>query len=251
MQDDKRESITDMLNGIGETPEVFKEEVKDIEPIVEEEVEDEKPLPFHKDPKVQRYIEKQIAKAVADSRPSEESRFKEEVKDINLPPSFVKLVGNDTEEKVQVLKDLSNYFGTLKGEARKEFLAEMQEQEQKAREADDAAVGELNSGFEQIEETHGVDLTSNSATAQRTQEAFKEYIRKISPKDANGEVTAFADIPAAWETFSQQNKPRSASRAKELASRGMTRSTDADAAPIQGRTWKDVDRYLAKLKEIN
>lgn len=250
MPEDKKDSITDFLNGISEPKDVFKEEVKEEEPIVAEE-EDEKPLPFHKDPKIQRYIEKQVSKAVEAIKPSETERFKEEIKEINLPDSFVKLVGNDTAEKVSVLKDLSSYFGTLKGEARKEAITEMQQQiqqaEQQATEADQKAVSELYSGFEQIEEAHNVDLTSNSATAQRTQEAFKEYIRKISPKDANGEVTAFADIPAAWETFSQTNKPRSASRAKELASRGLTRSTEADGTVPQGRSWKDVDRFFSKL----
>jgi len=248
MPEDKKESTVDFLNGLTENKEVFKEEEPKEEEVVVEEEEDDKPLPFHKDPKIQRYIEKQVSKAVESIRPSEAERFREEVKDINLPPSFVKLVGNDTEEKVQVLKDLSSYFSTLKGDARKEFLAEMQEQEKQATEEDQKAVSELYAGFESIEEEHNVDLTSNSAQAQRTQEAFKEYLRKISPKDANGEVTAFADIPAAWESFSQTNKPRSASRAKELASRGLARSTDADGSVPQGKSWKDVDRFFAKLK---
>lgn len=250
MPEDKKESsVADFLNGIAEPKEIFKEEVKEDEPIVAEE--EEKPLPFHKDPKIQRYIEKQVSKAVESIKPSAEQRFKEEIKEINLPESFVKLVGNDTGEKVQVLKDLSNYFGTLKGEARKEAIEEfqqkLQDEAKQAAEADQKAVSELYSGFEAIEEEHNVDLTSNTAQAQRTQEAFKEYLRKISPKDANGEVTAFADIPAAWETFSQQNKPRSASRAKELASRGLTRSSEADGTVAQGRSWKDVDRYFSKL----
>lgn len=251
MPEDKDTSKVDFLNEITDTPDIFSEKESESEEeagdeaVVEEE--EEKPLPFHKDPKVQRYVEKQIEKALKDIKPVE-AQFRAEVEDINLPQSFIRLIGNDTDEKVQVLKDLSSYFGTLKGEARKEFLEELQEQEQRVAVEDEKAVEELHSGFEQIEETHNVDLTSNSTTARKTQAAFKEYIRKISPKDENGEVIAFADIPAAWESFTAQAKTHTPSRAKELASRGLTRSTDADTATPAGRSWKDVERYFSKLK---
>lgn len=240
------ETTIDFLNNIDKA-EPFKEE-----PVVEPEEEkeevagEEKPLPFNKDPKVQRYIEKQVEKAMKDIRPSTEQTFRKEVdEEINLPASFIKLVGNDTDEKKEVLKDLSKYFGTLKGEARKEFLEEMNQKEIQAKEADNAALEELNSGFEAIEEQYGVDLDADS----KTRAAFVEYLQKVSPKNADGEVTQFADIPSAWEVFQERAKPEpKASRAKELASRGMTRSTDTSAPAIRsGNGWKDVEKHFQSL----
>lgn len=250
MPHEKKEGSTvDFLNEIGRE-EPFKEETEDTaqEEIVEKE-EDSQALPFHKDPKVQRYVERQIEKAIKDSKPSAEQQFRQEVKEeLNLPSSFITLVGNDTPEKQQVLKDLANYFGTLKGEAKKEFVAEMQEQERQAIERDNKALQELNAGFEEIEETHNVDLSSNTTSAQRTRTAFVEYLRKVSHKNADGEVDQFADIPAAWEEFQTRNKAQP-TRAKELASRGLTRSTDASTAVPAGRSWKDVEKFFNKLKE--
>lgn len=236
----EKDAVLDFLNGTEEKSEVFKEETTE-EPVVETE---EKVLPFHKDPKVQRYVERQIEKALKDIKPSAEQTFRKEANDINLPPSFVKLVGNDTAEKVEVLKDLSTYFGTLKGEARQEFLQEMKEQEQKAKAQDDAAVEELNSGLEQINEDYGIDLDSDA----KTRASFIEFLRKVSPKNEDGEVREFADIPSTWETFQEMNKKVSQpSRAKELASRGITRSNDASGPAPTGRSWKDVDRYFDSL----
>jgi len=54
-----------------------KEEVKGSE----EEV-DEKPLPFHKDPKITKFIEKEISKRMEEYKPSAEKEFKEENKDL-------------------------------------------------------------------------------------------------------------------------------------------------------------------------
>ncbi len=244
MPQDKKESTTvDFLNSI--TAEPFKEEVVEKE---EDVAGEEKPLPFYKDPKIQRYIEKQVEKKFEAIKPSAETQFKKEVEeDIKLPSSFIKLVGNDTEEKKQVLKDLSSYFSTLKGEARQEFLEEMKQQEQAQIAEDNAALEELNSGFETIEEEYGVDLTSDS----KTRSAFVEFLRKASHKNADGEVDQFADIPSTWEIFQERQKPQTASRAKELASRGMTRSTDTGVVQKTGNSWKDVDRYFEKLKKLN
>lgn len=251
MPEEKKESSTvDFLNNIDK--EVFKEEPTKEEEVVEEEKE-EKPLAFHKDPKVQRYVDKQIEKALKDIKPVER-QFKQDVADeIKLPSSFIRLVGNDTPEKVEVLKDLEKYFGTLKGEARQEFLAEMREQEQQAVAADRQAQEELDSSFEEIEETYNVDLSSNSASAKKVRSEFIDYVRKIAPKNEEGEVSSFPDLMSAFETFQEMGKraPAPASRAKELASRGLTRSTDASTEVPKGRSWRDVDRFFDKLKSNN
>lgn len=250
MPEDKKGSTVDFLNDLTETPEVFKEEPKEEEQEIEREV-DEKPLPFHKDPKVQRYVEKQIEKALKD-RPSAEQQFKREVQeDINLPSSFIKLVGNDTEEKKEVLRDLSNYFGTLKGEARKEFLAELQQQQEQQLVEDRHAQEELDTSFEEIEETYNVDLSSSSAAAKKARSEFIDYIRKIAPKNEEGEVVGFPDLVSSFEEYQDRSKRVPASRAKELASRGLARSTDTTIAAPTGRSWKDVDRFFSKLKTDN
>ncbi len=241
----EKNPILDVLNGESEKEELFKEEETDVKDDVKDSAET---LPFHKDPKVQKYLDKEIQKALKEHQPTMEQKFRQEVKDeIDLPPALVKLVGNDTEEKREALKALASHLDSLTDKAKEKFLEEMRSQEKAVQEADNAALEELNAGFESIEEEFGVDLSKDSQ--KRT--AFVEYLRKVSHKNADGEVDQFADIPAAWETFSEQQPAKPASRAKELASRGMTRSGDTTRAPSQGRSWKDVDRYFDSLKENN
>ena len=243
----EKNSTVDFLNNITDKPDIFEEKAIETSPEVDaEDVVDEKPLPFHQDPKVQRYVEKQIEKALKD-RPSAEQTFRQEVKDeLNLPPALVKLVGNDTPEKREALKELATYLDSLPAKAQEQFQAKMEQQAQEAAEQDNAALSELNAGFEAIEEEHGVDLSSDS----RTRAAFVEYLRRVSHKNEDGEVDQFADIPAAWEVFQERAKP-SASRAKELASRGMTRSGDATVATKTGNSWRDVEKYFETLKRTN
>ena len=242
----EKESVADFLNEISTNKEPFAEESTEAEePAGEEEFEEEKPLPFHKDPKVQRYVEKQIEKALK-NQPTVEQQFKRDVEeDIKLPSSFVRLIGNDTPEKVEVLKDMSRYFQTLKGEARQEFLDELKAQESVAREQDEAALSELEEGFEEINDIYGVDLDSDS----KTRGAFVEYLRKVSHKNSDGEVDQFPDIPATWEAFQAAQKPRASqnTRAKELAARGLTRSSDADTSPKRPSSWRDVDKFIQSL----
>ncbi len=249
----EKDAVTSFLNEHSEenteSKDIFKEETtQESEEVVEEE--SEKALPFHKDPKIIRFIEKEVAKRAESFRPSAEQQFRDEVKDINLPSSFVKLVGNDTPEKVEVLKDLSKYFGTLKGEARQEFLQEMQEQQQQAVEADQKAQDELDTYFDEIEEIYSVDLSSNSASAKKMRTDFIDYVRKIAPKNEDGEVAGFPDLVASFEEFQERSKRTSQpSRAKELASRGLARSSDTSTEVPKGRSWKDVDRFFSSLNK--
>lgn len=243
----ERDAVSNFLNEVMEPQDIFTEEKP--EEIVEER--EEKPIRFDKDPKVQKYIEKQVEKALKD-RPSAEQSFKKDLEeDIKLPKSLINLIGNDTPEKQQALKDFADTLQSLKGEARQEFLNDMKDQETKKNEADTKAQEELDNYFEEIEETYDVDLTSNSSSAKQLKTQFVEYIRKIAPKDASGEVSAFPDLIASFEEFQEKGKRPSNNRAKELASRGMTRSSDTTTGIPQGKSWKDVERYFTKLKESN
>lgn len=253
MPEDKKSSPLDFLNNI-DSADVFKEEVVEKEADIEEE-KDEKPVPFHKDPKVERYVAKQIEKALKDVKPSAERQFKEAVSsDVeDVIGAFATIIGNDTPEKVKALEALKK---TLEGsderaskKAVERFQQQMEEQTRQATEADRKAQEELDGYFEEIEETYNVDLSSNSATAKKTRAEFIEYVRKIAPKNEEGEISGFPDLVSAFEEFQERAKRSApASRAKELASRGMTRSTDASIAQPTGSSWKDVERHFSKLK---
>ena len=249
---DEKSEVSEFLDGLDKPQadpfqtenDPFAPEEETKEETVEEEKE-EKPIPFHKDPKVQRYVEKQIAKALENVKPTETQTFTKETED-EITDVLVRIIGNDTPEKLSAVKDFRKALGSLEERGAQKALAEFRAQAERASEEDRQAQEELDSSFEDIEETFNVDLSSNSPTARKTRSEFVDYIRKIAPKNAEGEVTSFPDIPAAWEEFQERGRRTpQASRAKELASRSMTRSTDASQAPAQGgKSWKEIDKLF-------
>lgn len=220
-----------------------EEAITETVPEVAEEVE-EKPLPFHKDPKVLKFIEKEVGKRVASVKPAEpvSKETDDEITDV-----LTRIIGNDTPEKQAGIKDFRKVLAGLEEKGAQKALAQLEQQAQAEREKDEKAQQELESSFEDIEESYGVDLSSNTATARKTRSEFIDYIRKIAPKNSEGEVIAFPDMSSAFEEFQSKAKP-TASRAKELASRGMSRSTDASATPVvTDKSWKGIEKLFNNL----
>lgn len=216
---------------------------------------DSKPLPYHQDPKLQRYIQKEIAKGISQNRPSatqnatenfvrETSKTNEEADEI-----LTRIIGNDTPEKRQAVSDFKKYLSSIKEDARASTLAELQQREQAERTEETNAQNELLSGFETIEDQFGVDLTSNTPRAEKIRGDFVDFIRRVSPKDAEGNVVAYPDLVETFTLFQENLKRTSTnSRAKDLSSRSMSRSAEAKANPTPAdQSWKGVERELSRL----
>lgn len=215
------------------------------EPVVKEEKE-EKPLPFHEDPKVKRYIEKEVAKLTRNLTPTQEAQFREEVSDKpDLVDAFTKIIGNDTAEKVNALNLLKETIEGIRSEARS--ATEMLEAE---RRADYEAEAELDKGFDDIENDFDVDITSNDPQARKTRNEFIDFIKRVAPKNEYGEVVEYPDFHETFSLFQETRKKTPvANRAKDLAARSMERGGDASAPPVPDDTsWKGVEKFFAKLK---
>lgn len=257
MQEEKKDSaLQEFMAGLGQTnpnplesADPFAQKVEEkTEDVVEEEEKDEKPLPFHKDPKILRFIEKEVGKRVSTQRPAEQVTT--HAADDEGTALLERIIGNDTPEKVQAVKDFQKYLAGLEDKGAQKALAKLQEQSDQEQEAERKAQDQLEESFEQVEETYNVDLSSNTPQARKTRSDFVDYIRKIAPKNEDGEVASFPDIPAAFEEFQERNKkaPVAPNRAKELASKGIVRSSDATIAPAQTKKdWKSIDKLFANL----
>ncbi len=223
--------------------EIPQEEV----PKVEEKEEEEKPLPFHQDPKVQRYIEKQVAKLTANMTPREEQKFREEVSESDdLVGAFTNIIGNDTPEKVHALKMLKKTISDLEEKAQ----APLRQIEAEQR-AEQEAIKELEDGFESVEETFNVDITSNTPQARKTRTEFVEFIEKIAPKDSNGDVIEYPDFQETFRLFQDLSKKTvpSNARNRQLAARSMAPSSESSSVPdTQDYSWKSIDKIFSKLK---
>lgn len=242
------EPTEDPFKPIEENPFNDKVEVKD--ETIEETKEKEEKVPFHKDPKLQKFIDKEISKRLSEIKPTEVIREVE--KERNEDPMtdvLTRIIGNDNPEKLSAIKDFKNALGNMKNEAKQEALQEIQAKENEERQAEVEAQNELSVAFENIEEQFDVDLTSNNPTARKTRGEFVDFIKRIAPKDRDGEVTEFPDFKEAFTLFTEMKKPESNNRAKELSSRSMARSNEASSVSQNtGKSWKDVEKLFSKLQ---
>ena len=228
----------DPMNAQQEDP--FAGLEKKPEEVIDEEEKEEKPLPFNKDPKIQKFIEKEISKRLENFRPEtpqakqEEDSFKETI------DAFTAIIGNDTPEKVNALNTLAKSLNSLDQRASSRAIAELENIRNEEVQADQEAEQELEDAFENIEETFDVDITSNNAIAKKTRQEFVSFVEKIAPKDENGEVREYPDFNSAWETFSEMKKSTAQpNRAKDLASRSMRQSVETKeqvATPTRSST---------------
>lgn len=219
--------------------------------------EEEENLPFHKDPKVQKFIEKEITKRIGD-QPREIIRevIKDSpssgVEESELISVMTRIVGNDTPEKVAALKDFEKAWtkSIEKAEERsaERVREEMEQAEEAEHEAEVDAQNELAEGFDNIENEFNVDLTSSKPSAKQLRSDFVDFIKLVSPKDGEGNVVEYPDLQATFRIFQERQKPESNNRAKELSSRSMTRSRDASVTPQpKDNSWNAVDRMFSKL----
>lgn len=252
-----KNEVDEFLGDLKETEQdPFKPEIEDplnLPPKEEEkkpEEKEEEKLPFHKDPKVQRFIEKEIER-----RMPKETIIEKEV----VPPSdedplldvLTRVIGNDTPEKLSAIKDFKRALDSRDERTRQAALAELDSRGAEERQAEVEAQNELIQGFEDIEDTYGVDITSNKPQAQKTRSEFIDFIKRIAPKDSEGQVIEFPDLEETFALFQDIQKSKQtppSNRAKDLASNSISRSPDSTVTPQStDKSWGAVEKWLNKL----
>lgn len=227
----------------------FDEVIESKEEIIEKP--EDKPVPFNKDPKVLKFIEKEVAKKLADFTPQRETKqeFVENAGD-EIDEVLTRIIGNDTPEKVSAIKDFKKILIAREEAGAEKALRELDNRQQAEIQAEQEAEQELEAGFESIEDTFNVDITSNTPQARKTRKEFIEFIEKIAPKDENGEIRDYPDFEETFKLFQEKNKPQPNYRARDIASRGMTRTSDASNMPVErDYSWNGVERFFSKLSK--
>jgi uncharacterized protein with von Willebrand factor type A (vWA) domain len=192
---------------------------------------EEKEVPFNKNPKVKRYIEKEVKKALSQMAPQTQEYIQDnpdELKD--LIDSFTRIVGNDKPENAQLVEKFGKTMADFRDRALKaqELVENQQEEVQQEEEAEE----ELNQGFDEIEEEFKVDLWDEKNRKLKGQ--FLDYVEDISHKDKDGDIDEFPDIVGAYRSFSKiQRRENPTTAAKDLADRSGTKGSSGSGAPNQ------------------
>ena len=215
---------------------------------IKEEPKTEKPLAFHKDPKIQRYLEKrerEMEERIRSSIPTHEEKNEDQFKE--AMDSLTAVIGNDTPEKVNALNALQKALAGIDQRAVQRAEERVMEIQAKEEEGLYEAHEELESSLDAIEESYDVDITSPKSTELRSK--FLSYVEKIAPKNKEGEITEYPDMLAAWETFNEiQKATQTPSRSKELANRGLSHSAGTQVRPQERLTWDSVHNMIDNLK---
>jgi hypothetical protein len=152
----------------------------------------------------------------------------------NVDERLIRLYGADNLEAAKLHQQLLNDARTTaEDNAYKRIQAEQAAEKQKEREFESFIDDELGN----IEEDYNVDVTSDSPAARKARREFLELVQKISPKDSEGNITAYADFNSVWEMYqankTQTTPPADNTRAKEVAARSMEKTATGTPAPKQ------------------
>lgn len=221
------------------------------EPKDEPKEDKEEKIPFGKDPKVLKFIDKKVKEAMAEHKPTEREVFVRETKtdkDEDLLDAFTAVIGNDTPEKVRLLKQYDKTIKLLeeKGKKGEEALEQLRAY-QEAQQAESKAMNQLSEGFETIKENYSVDLNAQKNATVRND--FIDFIKVIAHKNDEGDIDEYPDFDGAFKLFQDTRKSSPTSnRAKELASRSMQRSGEASAPTTpKDYSWRGVRKMIEKL----
>jgi hypothetical protein len=166
---------------------------------------------------------------------SEAQQFRSENEGAEYLKSVERIYGTNSPEAIEATNILKGAFQTLEERAKKSALEAFREEQRLAAEQVRKEEERLDSIVEDIEDRHNVSLTSDQ------QKGFFKLMEKMSPKDAQGNITDYADPDAVWEIYAERLQKGTDQRAKTLASRSMTQS-GASQGNNQGEAFKKVLR---------
>jgi len=218
--------LTDIINPQGEEK---KEEV-----VEETETEKSNRRERRLQAKLTAERESSIALAARLAALTEAQKFRSESEPSSFEEKARRIYGTETPEATAATQLLIDSLREAKEAAKREALEAMREEQEKNREAIQKEERQLDSMVEEIEDEYGVTLDPQS------KKLFFQTLERLSPKDSNGDVVAYADHHAVWEEL-QSRKPQQPNRAKEIAARSMNKTGSSPSTTVQDDA---TERYL-------
>ena len=219
------------------------------EPATEEkETEEEDKVPFNKNPKVLKFIEREVKRLTSENKPETPTAPLHRTEDEDpLTDVLTRVIGNDTAEKISAIKDFKKALESRDQRVKEDALSEINARADRERQAEIDAQNEVSDALDAIEETFDIDMTSSSAQAKKVRGEFLDFVGRVAPKNQNGDIVSYPDFVETYKVFREMNRTPSNDRAKSLASRSIAPSSEATVAQPTGSSWDDTERMIAKL----
>lgn len=158
---------------------------------------------------------------------SEAQKFRKDSEPGEYLKAVERLYGTNSPEAQEATEILKTALQGVEERATERALATFRE-EQRQEEARVSEEGrKLDTFIEEIEDGYNVSFTPEM------RRGYFSLMAKMSPKDADGNLTAYADPDAVYEVFNERRQRKPDTRAKDLASRAMTTSGDSKGSNLQ------------------
>lgn len=184
--------------------------------------------------KYQAERESSIALAAKLESLTEAQRLQRDTEPSEYLKAIEKIYGTDTPEATAATELLKTALRGVEETSTKRALELFREEQRQAQEEVSKEERTLDSFIEQIEDEFDVSL---NATQQK---GFFQMMEKMSPKDSEGNITAYADPSAVWELYAEKTQKKD-TRAKDLSSRSMTHSGTSKDTTLQSDS---TERFL-------
>lgn len=210
--DNKPDVLTDPLN-----PDALTADADESDAIVKETDEQREERLNRRDRRYMKKLEAdrdsaiQMADRLARISEAQKTRTDE-------PEEYLKQVeriyGRGTPEATEATELLQTALQSVKKQATDDALAQLREEQKKEADAVASEETTLDAMVENIEDETGQTLDD------QTKKGFFQLLEKLSPKDKDGNIIAYADHNAVWDELQARKAPKQ-NRAKDLAARSM------------------------------
>lgn len=156
---------------------------------------------------------------------TEAQKLRAEAGDDYLKP-VEKIYGTDTPEAMTATELLKSALKGVGERATERALEQFREEQRQAREQEKRESESLDRMVDELEDEH------NLVISEPQRKGFFALLEKMSPKDQDGNVTAYADHHAVWEIY-QSKTQRTDTRAKDLSSRSMVSSGASQSSKLE------------------
>lgn len=138
-----------------------------------------------------------------------------------------RIYGTNSPEAIEATELLKQAFVGLREEAEQSAIQKFRAQQENESNAVAAAEEELDNIIDDLQDRYDVDLT------KAQQRSYYTLLQRMSPKDAEGNVTSLADPDAVWEIFQEKMAAKPANPAKALSSRSMVQNGTSTESNLQ------------------
>lgn len=140
--------------------------------------------------------------------------------------TIARIYGTNTPEAAEATALLQKAMLNVENRATDRALEKFREERQQEEDSVAKEEKSLDAMVEEIEDSTGKDMDG------QTKQGFFQLLEKLSPKDSDGNITAYADHNAVWDEL-QARKAPVASRAKDIASRSMAKPGAAVSTTVE------------------